>query len=449
MQKMKINHEPSLSTELNPMDKLLAKLSEQQVVLKNQHEALKSSDDTISYARTVEYVSASSSVPITPANETFNNSTAPTTSPPSVFSEDALASGIDEVARLKAELEAAKGKIARMDEQIAQSRVSKHTIDQAIGISSEVNSSPVQQEEEHFNQLPSFIRPQLQRDNSWAAQDDSRSDTSDSLSATGFNRTRSMWGAGGRPQYIAHQGPAAPYQQPSVALEAAQWMSRAYGQPFVDTPVYPAAPASNYRGERMTSDPELLMAPPMNRRNPANGRFNNRSSAGSFPYASSNSSFDGYTPNPTAYASVGGVSGTATPVGGLMGMGMNAGMNIYGGYQPQPIGTPLSPHAPEFTSSGASSWKNDVSKLKTIKLYELTWDRLLLPRVRLIFPRLNPLTIVVFLTEQSTATGNILLIKSYATTINKLPSFCNKSLKLVLLSKSMTSLRPLSLKLIH
>jgi len=73
------------------MDKLLAKLSEQTAALSKQQEALKSSED-IAYARTVEYVSSSAPVPDT------------------------------EVLRLKLELEAAKGKIARQEQELAQTR---------------------------------------------------------------------------------------------------------------------------------------------------------------------------------------------------------------------------------------------------------------------------------------------------------------------------------------
>jgi len=66
------------------------------------------------------------------------------------------------------------------------------------------------------------------------------------------------------------------------------------------------------------------MAPPAARRGPVGGRFNNRSSAGSFPYASSNSSFDGYTPSTTPFGSVAGVN----HMGGQIGMGMNTNMNM-------------------------------------------------------------------------------------------------------------------------
>ncbi len=371
---MKTIREPSAVNEVNPMDKLLAKLSEQQAVINKQHEALKSSEDT-SYARTADYIAtANSSVPITPAPESFNNSTAPTTSPPSNASDDNSPQSVDEVARLKAELEAARGKIARMDQELAQTRITKHTLDQAIGNSSETDYPLNHQVDDRLNHLPPNLRPQIQRDNSWAAQDDARSDTSDALSASGFNRARAIWANGGKPAFPGAQGAF----QSSEAPNAGQWMNRGFGQPFVDNsmgsmppmPSMPAMPSMPYNGPPMNAfrnngmmpDPELLMAPPAIRRGPMGSRFNNRSSAGSFPYASSNSSFDGYTPSTTPFASVAGV----THLGGQMGMGMNTGMNMgtnaYGGYQPQPIGTPLSPHAPEFTSS-AVSWKSDVSAL--------------------------------------------------------------------------------------
>jgi Pumilio-family RNA binding repeat len=366
---MKINHDPSTSNEVNPMDKLLAKLSEQQAVINKQHEALRSSEDT-SYANTLDYVAPDiSSLPITPALESFNNTTAVPTNSPSVTGADSSTQNVDEVARLKAELEAARGKIARMDQELAQTRITKHTLDQAIGNTSEADYPLTHQVDDRLNHLPPNVRPQIQRDNSWAGQDDSRSDTSDALSASGFNRARALWGNAGKPAFAGAQGAF----QPSEALNPAQWMNRGFGQPFVDGPMasmppmpsvptmpsmpYTGPPMNAFRNNGMMPDPELLMAPPTARRGPVGGRFNNRSSAGSFPYASSNSSFDGYTPSTTPFGSVAGINQMSCQTG----MGMNMGANAYAGYQPQPIGTPLSPHAPEFTSSSAVSWKNDVS----------------------------------------------------------------------------------------
>ncbi|KAJ5032861.1 uncharacterized protein L3040_009452 [Drepanopeziza brunnea f. sp. 'multigermtubi'] len=363
--KVKVNHDSSPSNEVNPMDKLLAKLSEQQATLSKQHEALKSTDETVLF-RTVEYASAQGSVPITPATESYNNSTAPTTSPPSVAGDNQPQSAA-ELARLKAELEAARGKIARMDQELAQTRITKHTLDQAIGNTSEADYTSILSTEDHF-QLPPVNRPQYTRDSSWAAQDDNRSDTSDALSASGFNRARAIWNNGGKPNFVGPNtaftsvpGPLPGSFQPSESMAASQWNRRGYGQPFVESMPYGPGPANAYSGDRMMQDPDLLMAPPMGRRNqPSGGRFNNRSS-NSFPYASSNSSFDGYTPASTAYGSIANLPGGLPNLGGGMGGmgGMNGmGMNMYSAYQPQPIGTPLSPHAPEFTASSAG-WKSE------------------------------------------------------------------------------------------
>jgi hypothetical protein len=352
---MNLSGEPTPTEAPNPMDKLLAKLSEQSAAISRQTEALK--EDNAAYLRTIDYVSASSSVPLTPAEEAFSHSTAPTTSPPSLAGD---APSADEVLRLKLELEAAKGKIARMDQELAQSRITKHTIDQAIGSASEADYP---MNDPRVPNVPSGLnpssRPQAYRDNSWAAQDDARSDTSDALSATGFNRARAIWNNGDKPNFPAlQQGPMqGGFQQPAGGLADAQYMSRSFGQPFVDVPEQYAAPPPTFRGQSMMPDHDMMMAPPAARRPNAGPRFNHRT-VGSLQYAVSNSAYDAYTPTSTPFGSGGGM-GSSMGMSAGMAAGMHGGM--FGGYQPQPIGTPLSPHAPEFTASG-SMWKNEVSE---------------------------------------------------------------------------------------
>lgn len=457
-----MNHDSVLISSTdgpNPMDKLLAKLSEQTAALTKQSEALKSVDDSVAYSRTIEYVSAASnSVPITPAADSFNNtlvnnSTAPTTTTPSLSGDDAPQQSTDELLRLKLELEAAKGKIARMDQELAQTRITKHTIDQAIGTPSELDFPVGHQADvgslSHLQLINNSARPHTHRDNSWADQDGSRSDTSDTLSAGGFNRARAIWGNGGK-----QQGPMSGFQ-PSEALAASQWMNRGFGQPFVEAPMqYPNSAINGYPGDRIMQDPDLLMAAPAPRRNHSGGRFNGRA-VGSFPYTNSNSSFDAYTPNSTPYGSSGGIMGGISGIGAPVNMGMTGGIpnhvstGMYSGYQPQPIGTPLSPHAPEFTSSGAE-WKNDVSTPKAHPTTKsLTSHRLLPPRLRHICRPPSRSTTVVCSTAQSIATGSILLTKSSVTMINKLQSSSSKSSKLEQRNRSMTSWRQLWLKPIH
>ncbi|RDW88099.1 pumilio-family RNA binding repeat protein-like protein [Coleophoma cylindrospora] len=358
--KVKTNHDMA---EFDPMDKLLAKLSEQQAILQKQQNALK--EDNGAYDRTLQYVStASSSVPITPATDTFIGSTAPTTTSGSNDGDSTQGPSADEVLRLKLELEAAKGKIAQMDQELAQNRITKHTIDQVIGTASEADFALLNQPMEFGdnrvnNNQQGFggSRPQLGRDNSWAAQDDARSDASDALSAGGFNRARAIWARDGKQPFngmpaLGAQGTAFPTEEPLPG----PWVGRGYPQAF-DEPLmpFPGPSLTGFRGSDRPMDPDMLMGPPGGRRSAA-GRFNSRN-GGAFHYAGSNSSYDGFTPSMTPYGSVSGMSNA-----GAMGVHMASGVpgSTYQNYQPSPIGTPLSPHAPEFTSAGGQLiWKAD------------------------------------------------------------------------------------------
>ena len=368
---MKINHDPAPASEISPMDKLLAKLTEQTAAISKQHQDLKSSEDSTAYTRTVEYISSSSStappstLPITPLTETNNNSAGPSTSAASVAGDSGSESG-EEVLRLKLELEAARARMARMDQELAQSRIANHTIDQAIGpvseadfsVSSDISNPQLNRIQQSLGVGP---RPQIQRDHSWTAQDDARSDTSDALSAGGLNRSRNIWGNSSKPTYNGFPG-VVPAFQPPEPLNSGQWLNRSVNQPYVEAPLpYSGPPMNPFAGDRMPPDSDFLMAPPIGRRHGGN----NRLGRGSFPYASSSSSYDGYTPASTPYGSVGGMAGGAAPMGGPMGVGagMSLGGSMYGSYQPQPIGTPLSPMAPEFTSGG---WKNEVRSFSNI-----------------------------------------------------------------------------------
>ncbi|TAQ90794.1 hypothetical protein B7494_g843 [Chlorociboria aeruginascens] len=356
--KVKLTHDAVSSSDVNPMDGLLAKLSEHGATLKKQHEAMKSSEDSMANPRVMDYLSTgSSSIPITPATDIFN-STGPTTASASIVGDDMDQPNVEEVLRLKLELEAAKGRIARMDQELAQNRITKHTIDQAIGSSSEADfSMPTPEVADprlnHLHNALNAARPQFVRDSSWAAQsqEDVRSEAgSDALSAGGFNRGRDIWTSGKQP-FSGFPGPL-PFHPP----ESNQWTGRPFGQPFVDPAMpYPGPPMNGFRNDRMMLEQDFIMPPPMGRRNNIGGRFNNRNGG---PYSANTSSYDGYTPSSTPYGSVSVIgNGVPAPMGSPIGMGMNLPSGMYSGYQPAPIGTPLSPHAPEFT---AGAWKPEA-----------------------------------------------------------------------------------------
>lgn len=340
------------------MDKLLAKLGEQQTLLNKQHNTLekRASDEEVcevAHLRTMEYVATTGADSTTHAHEDFELATSVTTGLviPSAGAETTPSA--EEVLRLKQELQETKAKIARMDQELTQSRITKHTVEQVIGVASEADfalSQPADMTGHRVGNaqqtINASLRPTFGRDNSWV-QDDSRSEASEAMSAGDFNRNRAIWTNPGRDQYGGFQGGMDNFQDSNASFNTGPWLGRGgYGQQFGDA-TFPSS-MGNYRDSRFMNglQPDIGMTPAGDRRgNGRNNRFGNRN-VGSFPYDGSNSSYDGLTPIP-GYGSVGSMSG------GIHGSQLGIG------YQPQPIGTPLSPFAPEFTSSGGS-WKNEV-----------------------------------------------------------------------------------------
>lgn len=347
-----MNHDHASANELNPMDRLLAKLSEQQATINKQHEVLQTGDDLhrAHVSSAVEYAatSAGSSLSITPVT----NSTEGTASGNSTDTIDSVEEkgtphpSKDEVLRLKIELEKAKGKIARMDQELTQTRITKHTIEQAIGSNSEADFP--------MDQLNATGRSVYLPDGTWATQDDNHSDHSDALSASGFNRAGGIWGNSSRAPLTNYHG-GMHGLQPASRFPGNPWAGagRGFNLPYSDPSGGFSQTHPGLRSDRLASDNDGSIGLAGDCRNANRSRFMNRN-PGAFPYAGSNSSYDGITPT-TSYSSVAGLGGAAT---GTMGtsIGLNAGAALT--YQPQPIGTPLSPFAPEFNSLNGQ-WKND------------------------------------------------------------------------------------------
>lgn len=351
---MKVNHDASLqeADDFNPMDMLLAKLSEQQTAINKQHEAIKAVDK-VSFVRTADSIiaSTSSSHPVTPSIDASAFGVLNTT-PESRTGELTPQPSADEVLRLKLELEAAKGKIARMDQELTQTRITKHTIEQAIGSASEANF-PLDTHSDlgNLHALNTSLRAGYGRESSWNSQEDAQSDTSEALSLRGFNRARAIWSNEGGQGCPAD---TTDFQQTQVGFPRGAWVNRGFGQQFTQPSMPFSGTVAGFRSDRLAPELNLSMAPPGDRRPTSrnNGHFGDRA-ANAFSYVGSNNSYDSMTPTSLGYASVVGTPGT---VSSPLGTGMGGSM----GYQPQPIGTPLSPFAAEFTSfSGV--WKNNVS----------------------------------------------------------------------------------------
>ena len=357
--KQKLDQAASTSqnaTHPTAMDQILAQLSEKQTLLHKQKEALKSMDNG-QLAQPDNDSSSNGSVQLTPATDSFD------ITPNSEANEDETVQ-LDavELARLKQELNAAKDKIARQEQELSQTRVIKHTFDQAMGPPSEMDfhhSADVT--EQTISSLQSAFnastRPFPDRQDAWGVQDDARSDISDALSAGAYNRAHGIWANPAKPGYGIDL--AAPLN-PQYNANAQQWgpeAGRAWpNRPQVQVPAplmlprhqpqqgtYTGPPTPVYGGDgRLMNDFNQFQAPQGARRpNPQPNRMSvaygqRNTSLGS--YASNVSSGDGMSSNST-FQSMGAYQ---APMG----------------YQPRPIGTPLSPTAAEFSAShnGPTPW---------------------------------------------------------------------------------------------
>lgn len=330
------------------MDKLIAKLCENHDLAPTRHE---SSEGAVS-----AHPSSCSSLPPTPATDNFGG-TAPTTRPASAAPNDRAAT--DELLRLKLELAKAQNHISRVEQELAQTRQNQEDSGRVTpNLSSDSDLAggaslvePIGTKPSGNHMLQGFSKPQLPREINWQApiSDDCRSDISDAVSATGFNRSRGIWNNANKPTAAYHGSFLPPPMPLQDAGQAPNW-PHPRSQGFVDQgmPPYPGS-MDNYCGERYSQEPELMRSGSGRR----GGRYESR-----FGGQSYGSSYGGYNmasvgQNQYEAASNYGGGGPDNMPGG--------GLGMFPQYGQQQAGTPLSPHATEFTSVTGSSWKPDVS----------------------------------------------------------------------------------------
>ncbi len=334
------------------MDKLLAKLSEQQAAIREHNDGVKMIEDDFAYSRVLDHQSSSSSLPITPASEPFPGA-APTARSASATPNDSRVA-TEEVLRLKLELAQAQTKISRLDQELAQTRLVKTEsgrVTPVITLDSEYSSIPGLEQVATRAPAASATKAQMPRDNAWPPQDDSRSDTSDTLSAGGFSRSRTIWGNGKSNYQNSLLAGAAPVTDGSSAVSWQAQAGRGYNPGYIDTgaPPYGPSPMDGYRPDRLTPDQDVMMRPSSGRRG---HRYDNRFGS-SHTFAPGYGG--GYNLNQTQYDPAPYSAGPTGPVSST------SGTNMYPQYQQQAVGTALSPHATEFTSAAGSAWKMEVS----------------------------------------------------------------------------------------
>ena len=343
------------------MDTLLAKLSEQQVILEKQKQALGSVEENAVQHDRDE--STTSSVPLTPATDVFD------ITPPTETNdeEDTIKLNAGEMLRLKRELDAAKDKIARQEQELSQTRVVKHSLDQAMvppsGADLNARSSVTERTMGNLNALTTSSHPTTTREDTSVIHDDAGSDISDALSAGGYNRAQNIWSSPARPgfQYGLPGLTDRSYQQPTPnwgQAAARPWGNRnmTQGLPGLITQQQqlqqrtisgPPSPASATCGGIINDVNQYQGGQGFRRANPQNSR------AGSTFAQPRNNGYDMFGSNVNS-------ADVMSSVSSFQPMGMFQNPMAY---QPRPIGTPLSPTAAEFTTGHLSvnPWNAAVS----------------------------------------------------------------------------------------
>ncbi|EGC48257.1 pumilio family RNA binding repeat protein [Histoplasma capsulatum var. duboisii H88] len=260
-------------------DEILAKLSEHQTLLEQQQQILIDKH----MRSTSQNEGANTSLHLSSGNSP--NSVDNTSSKSSDDKVDDI-----EMLRLKRELMAANSRIALQEQELAQTRVIKHTLDQALGPPSEADFGGREITEHTISSLQnvfnSSTRPYNQRQDAWATQDDAHSDISDALSAGAFNRARGIWNNSHPPSvknavgiYDKPYCEPTPLGSPTVTADPSRNWAGRFSQPGFggQNPGYiagqrvlsgPGSPTFGFDG-RFTGEQAQYLQAPGNRRSSA------------------------------------------------------------------------------------------------------------------------------------------------------------------------------------
>lgn len=271
-----------------------------------------------------------------------------------------------EMLRLKQELMAANSRIAEQEQELAQTRVMKHTLDQALGSPSEVDFGGREVSEHTISNLQNAFnasaRTVNQRQDTWH-QDDAQSDISDALSAGAYNRARNFWAAPPQQMTLGAQGMERGYQDTTSFARSTSIQDPvpAWSPTVVNPVVNPGVhPQGAIQPHRILSGPSSAVPAFDGRYASEQNSFMNGVNMG--PRRSITQMNRGpswlHSP-PSTWGPFHGAVPSSVSTKNAVNHSFNAyqqvGMYPMGQYQPRPIGTPLSPTAAEFTSTGASS----------------------------------------------------------------------------------------------
>lgn len=291
-----------------------------------------------------------------------------------------------ELLRLKQELIAANSKIALQEQELAQTRVIKHTLDQALGPPSEADFGGREITEQTITHLQSAFNAsnpafgQLQ--DAWNTED-SHSDISEALSAGAYNRARGVWNPMNGPPSYNTSASDSPFEKaygelPPRLPSAGQDSNRFWN----GSTAYPAFPPNGTaHSQRILSGPATgacgFYTRPLNDQsryaqtpNPVSRRLATQGhQCGPFLPAQ-NAPWNAFVPaSPGDQAP----KSPTSPITRSSSAFQAVGIYSMPPYPTRPVGTALSPTATEFTTStNDSMWgTSSVSKNVTCLLVRL------------------------------------------------------------------------------
>lgn len=349
------------------MDTLLAKLSEQQVLLEKQKNALTPADEEEVHIQGSDSSSNSARI-LTPVSEGFENVTHGADRP---NDDDTVKLSASEMARLKKELDAAKDQIARQKHELEQTRAGIPSVDKHSGVSfqRELSTRPNMNERSASTSQANFnasSRPIGTRADQWPLNEDARSESSDVMSGMIFNSPHQPWAIPARAPFNAGSSTSISQTQNLTWGQpgARPWSNRAVGA-TVSPLIIPQQPHLQQRGFSGPSSPmssiDSRLVNEYNQFPGNNGglrRSNTQNSRNSSNHQSNRN--NGWDLFPGALSSVDNSSLSTNASAAFQSIGM---FPASAQYQPRPIGTPLSPTAEEFrtTQPAATPWNVAVS----------------------------------------------------------------------------------------
>ncbi|EZF22274.1 hypothetical protein H112_04730 [Trichophyton rubrum D6] len=270
-----------------------------------------------------------------------------------------------EMFRLQQELEAANSRIALQEQELAQTRVIKQTLDQAMGPPSEVDFGGREITEQTISSLQNAFNASTrqfnQRQEQWAMQDDAHSDISEAVSAGGYNRARGIWNAQSQPpvnnfgnadkisrDFMLHES--------SISSDTARSWGTRPSQPgcnphtgfSINQRMFPghSSPPYGFDNRYLTEPAPQIQA--------HGGRRSTQVSRGSSCFPPQTSPWGTFSPSLTPANSIPRPA-SQQQAANFQPQTTYPAVNTY---QPRPIGTPLSPMAAEFTGYPATpaSW---------------------------------------------------------------------------------------------